>query len=77
MIRKKRQLSEVKDIFGAEVTDNSDKVVICYTTIPSTSNTLNNLLVSAFEVEGMVVEHITTLSELSVTSALNLSFISD
>ena len=32
---------------------------------------------SLFKVEGMVVEHIMTLSELSVTSAPTLSFISD
>ena len=37
--------SEIKEIIGAEVTDNSDRVMICSTTIPSTSNTLNNLLV--------------------------------
>ena len=39
--------AEVKDRIYAEVTDNSDKVMICYTTIPFTSNTLNNLLVNA------------------------------
>ena len=39
--------SEVKDRIYAEVTDNSDKVIICSTTIPSTSNTLKNLLVNA------------------------------
>ena len=39
--------SEVKDRVVAEVIDNSDKVMICSTTIPSTSNTLNNLLVNA------------------------------
>ena len=38
---------EVKDIVGAEVTVSSDKVVIFYTTIPSTSNTLKKLLVNA------------------------------
>ena len=43
----KRLPSEVKDRVGAEVTVNSDKVMICSTTIPSTSNTLKNLLVSA------------------------------
>ena len=37
---------EIKDIIGAEVTDNSDKVMICSTTIPSTSNTLKKLLVN-------------------------------
>ena len=39
--------SEVKDRVGAEVTDNSEKVMIFSTTIPSTSNTLKNLLVNA------------------------------
>ena len=39
--------SEIKDRIGAEVTDNSDKVMICSTTILSTSNTLKNLLVNA------------------------------
>ena len=43
----KRLPSEVKDRVGAEVTVNSDQVMICYTTIPSTSNTLKNLLVNA------------------------------
>ena len=43
----KRLPSQVKDRVGAEVTFNSDKVVLCYTTIPSTSNTLKNLLVSS------------------------------
>ena len=38
---------EVKDIIYVEVTDNSGKFMICYTTISSTSNTLNNLLVNA------------------------------
>ena len=39
--------SEIKDRIGAEVIDNSDKVMICYTTIPSPYNTLKNLLVNA------------------------------
>ena len=39
--------TEVKVIIHAEDTDNSDKVMICSTTIPSTSNTLKNLLVNA------------------------------
>ena len=38
--------SELKDRIYAEETDNSDKVMICSTTIPSTSNTLKNLLVN-------------------------------
>ena len=37
---------EIKDIIGAEVKFNSDKFMICSTTIPSTSNTLKNLLVN-------------------------------
>ena len=39
--------SEVKDKIYAEVTDHSEKVVICSTTITSTSNTLKNLFVDA------------------------------
>ena len=38
--------SELKDRIYAEVTDNSDKVRIRSTTIPSNSNTLKNLLVN-------------------------------
>ena len=38
--------NEVKVKIHAEDTDNSDKVVICSTTIPSTSNTLKNLAVN-------------------------------
>ena len=45
-IFKKRLPSQVKDIFCAEVTVNSEKFMICYTNIPSTSNTLKNLLVN-------------------------------
>ena len=41
----KRLPYQVKDIVGAEVTANSEKLMICSTTIPSTSNTLKNLLV--------------------------------
>ena len=37
---------EVKQIIHAKYTDNSDKVMVCYTTIPSTSNKLNNLAVN-------------------------------
>ena len=37
---------EVKVRIHAEDTDNSDKFMICSTTIPSTSNTLNNLAVN-------------------------------
>ena len=36
--------SEVKNRIYSEVTDNSDQFMICYTTIPSTSNALKNLL---------------------------------
>ena len=38
--------NEVKDRIHAEDTDNSNKVMICNTTIPSTSNTLNKLAVN-------------------------------
>ena len=38
--------SEVKFIIHAEDTDNSGKVMICSTKIPSTSNTLKNLEVN-------------------------------
>ena len=37
---------EIKDRIGAEVTDNSDKVMIFSTTIPYISNKLKNLLVN-------------------------------
>ena len=43
----KRLSSQVKDRVVAEVTINSDKFMPCYTTIPSTSNTLKNLLVNS------------------------------
>ena len=43
----KRIPSQVKDRVGAEVTFNSDKVMLCYTTIPPTSNTMKNLLVNS------------------------------
>ena len=36
----------VKDRVGAEVKVNSDLVMLCYTTITSTSNTLKNLYFS-------------------------------
>ena len=39
--------SLVKDRVGAEVSVNSDLVMLCYTTIPSNSNTLKNLLVNS------------------------------
>ena len=35
----------VKDRVGAEVKFNTDLVMLCYTTIPSTSNTLKNLVI--------------------------------
>ena len=38
--------NEVKFRIHAEDTDNSDKFMICSTTIPSTSNTLKNLAVN-------------------------------
>ena len=37
--------NEVKYIIHAEDSENSDKVMTCYTTIPSTSNTLKNFVV--------------------------------
>ena len=43
----KRLPYEVKDRVGAEVTVNSHKVMICSTTILSTSDTLKNLLVNS------------------------------
>ena len=36
----------VKDRVGSEVKVNSDLVMLCYTTITSTSNTLKNLYIS-------------------------------
>ena len=38
--------NEVKEIINAEDIDNSDKVMTCTSTIPSTSNTLKNLAVN-------------------------------
>ena len=38
--------NDVKQITYAEETDNSDKVMTCINTIPSTSNTLKNLVVN-------------------------------
>ena len=43
----KRLPSLVKDRVGSEVSVDSDLVMLCYTTIPSTSNTLKNLLVNS------------------------------
>ena len=37
-------LNEVKQIIHAEETDNSDKVMTCVNKIPSSSNTLKNLV---------------------------------
>ena len=37
----------VKDRVGAELKVNSDLVMLCYTTITSTSNTLKNLVISS------------------------------
>ena len=37
----------VKERVGAEVKVNSDLVMLCYTTITSTSNTLKNLVISS------------------------------
>ena len=38
--------NEVKDRIHADDTENSDKVMVCNTKIPSTSNALNNLAVN-------------------------------
>ena len=38
--------NDIKQIINAEETDNSDKVTTCINTIPSTSNTLKNLVVN-------------------------------
>ena len=43
----KRLSSELKYRAGAEVTVNSEKIMICSTMISYTSNTLKNLLVNA------------------------------
>ena len=43
----KKNPSEVEDIVGAKVAVDTDLVMLCFTTIPSTSNTLNNLLVTS------------------------------
>ena len=43
----KKLPSEVKDRVGAEVTVDTYLVMICFTTIPSTSNTLKNFLVNS------------------------------
>ena len=37
----------VKEIVGAEVKVNKDLFMLCYTTIPSTSNTLKNLVINS------------------------------
>ena len=39
--------SEVKDRVGAELAVNTDLVMLCFATIPSTSNTLKNLLINS------------------------------
>ena len=46
IINLEKPLSEVKQIIHAKDTDNSDKFMICSTTILSTSNTLKNLEVN-------------------------------
>ena len=40
--------NDVKQRINAGETDNSDKVMTCINTIPSTSNTLKNLVVNNF-----------------------------
>ena len=41
-------LNDLKQRTHAEETDNSDKVMTCIITIPSTSSTLKNLVVNNF-----------------------------
>ena len=43
----KKLPSKVKDIVGAELKVNTDLVMLCFTTIPSTSNTLKNLVINS------------------------------
>ena len=43
----KRLTSLVKERVGSEASVDSELVMLCYTTIPSTSNTLKNLLVNS------------------------------
>ena len=43
----KKLPSEVKYRVGAEVAVNTDLVMLCFTTIPSTSNTLKNLVINS------------------------------
>ena len=43
----KKLPSEVKDRVGAEVAVNNNLVMLCFTTIPSTSNTLKNFLINS------------------------------
>ena len=43
----KKLPSEVKDRFGAELAVNTDLVLLYFKTIPSTSNTLKNLLINS------------------------------
>ena len=43
----KKLSSKVKDRVGAELAVNTDLVMLCFTTIHSTSNTLKNLLINS------------------------------
>ena len=43
----KKLPSEVKDRVGAEIQVDTDLIMLCFTTIPSTSDTLKNLLVNS------------------------------
>ena len=45
-IIKKKLPSMVKDRIGAELKMNTDLVMLCFTTIPSTSNKLKNLVIN-------------------------------
>ena len=43
----KKNPSKVKDRVGAELEVNTDLVMLCFTTIPSTSNKLKNLVINS------------------------------
>ena len=53
----------VKEIVGAEVKVNSDLVMLCYTTITSTSNTLKNLVISSNDNSSYLTEKFNTENE--------------
>ena len=59
--------SEVKDRFGAELAVNTDLVMLCFTTIPSTSNTLNNLVVNSNYHSSYTTQEFNTKKEQIIT----------